>query len=286
MKAKEKLVNKVKHLWQRAGLPAFLHHFGPKKFFSAELLLGLAVRELHCQTYRRTAQFLDEYYNIQLHWTTLQKAAARLPLWILQELLRVTAPAFCYTAAIDASGYARRNPSEHYLNRIDGKRPAVPVKLSIMVDTDSRRVLAARARVRPVHDVRDVLGLVRQSAIRPFAVIMDKGYDCEPLHKRLNRLGIWSIAPTRARCRTGTHRKRLRDAFPVAEYGQRNIVEAVIKSLKQRFGGHVRGHSARTVRAELFIRMILHNLRVYISRLFLHTLVRDIFNRNNSFIPA
>ena len=271
MRKRVRLVNKVKRLWRQASLPAYLHHYGPKKFFSAELLLGLAVRELYRLSYRQAAVFLDEYYNLRLHWTTLQKAVARLPLWILQNLLRVTAPVFCYAAAIDGTGYTRRNPSEHYLKRIDGGRPQIPVKLSIMIDCDSRRVLSARARVRHAHDVKDVLGLVKQSAIRPFVVIMDKGYDCEPLHKRLDRLGIWSIAPTRARCRTGTHRKRLRDAFPVAEYGQRNIVEAVIKSIKQRFGGHVRGHSARTIRAELFIRMILHNLRLYINRLFLHT---------------
>ena len=226
------------------------------------------MRELHCRTYRRTARFLDDYYDIQIHWTTLQKAAKRLPLFILQELLRTTAPDFCYLAAIDASGYSRRNPSEHYLRRIDGQRPAVPVKLSIMVDTDSRRVLSARARVRPVHDTRDVPGLIRQSALRPYAIVMDKGYDSEPLHKRLDRLSIWSIAPTRKRCRKGFHRKKLRDAFPEGEYGQRNIVEAVFKSLKQRFGGHVRGRSARTIRAELFVRLILHNISAFLRDFF------------------
>ena len=203
----------------------------------------------------------------------------RLPLWILQEILRKTAPLFCYTAAIDGSGYTRCNPSEHYLNRIDGQRPRVPVKLSIVVDTDSRRVLAARTRVQPVHDVRDVIGLVRQSAIRPLSIVMDKGYDSEPLHERLDTLGIWSIAPTRKGCRRGMHRKRLRDAFPEGEYRQRNIVEAVFKSLKQRYGGHVRGRSARTIRAEIFVRLILYNITAQIQRLFLRTL-----NDHHSFI--
>ena len=254
-----------------AGVQRYFHRRGPKWYTTAQLVLGLAVREAYRLSYRESARFLDEYYNLSVHWTTLQKAAARLPAWFWHRVLRLTAPVESMLAAIDATGYACRNPSEHYLRRIDGVRPAVPVKLSVLVDTDSRRVLAARVRLRPAGDVRDVHGLVQRSHTRPWSIVMDKGYDSEPLHEWLDSRGIWSISPPRKGAVRGAHRLQLRDAMPEAEYGQRNMVEAVFKSLKGRFGGHVRARKACTVRAELMLRLIIHNIRTTILTYFLHT---------------
>jgi transposase len=98
---------------------------------------------------------------------------------------------------------------------------------------------------------------------------MDKGYDSEPLHEWLDDNGVWSIAPVRRGCQHGVHRLRLRDALPEAEYAQRNIVESVFSSIKQRFGGHVSGRTARTIRAELLLRLTIYNMIVSMLRLFL-----------------
>jgi len=87
-----------------------------------------------------------------------------------------------------------------------------------------------------------------------------KGISCEPLREWLDERGVWSIAPVRKGCRRGRHRLRLRDHFPEQEYGQRNIVEAVFKRLKALYSGYGRGRSARTIRAELFLRLILNNI--------------------------
>ncbi|MFH1400002.1 MAG: transposase [Nanoarchaeota archaeon] len=173
MTTKRRLFNKIRAHLRAAGVPRYIQRQGVMWYTTAELVLGLAVREAYRLSYRRAAAFLDEYYGLRLHWTTLQKAAARLPTWFWHHVLRATAPGFSPVAAVDGTGYARACPSEHYL-----------------------------------------------------------------------------------------HRKRLRDDFPKDEYGQRNIVEAVFHSLKARFGGHVRGRSARTVRAEIMMRLILHNIRV------------------------
>jgi hypothetical protein len=238
-------------------------------------MLGLAVRAVWARSYRDAARFLDEHYRIVVHWTTLQKFAARLPAAFWHALLRATAGITSMLAAIDATGFSRSHPSAHYLHRIDGAIPAVPIKLSVLVDTDSRRVLAARMRVTPAHETRDVLGLCRRAARPPLAVVMDKAYDSEPLLEQLDRVGIWGIAPPRVRCRVGRHRIQLRDAFPDGEYAQRNIVESIFSKLKQRFGGHVSGQTARTVRAELFLRLALHNMEATLYRLFLQTLYRQ-----------
>ena len=207
-----RLLKKITTHLRAARVPRYAHRRGPRRYTTAELVLGLAVREAYRLSYRRAAAFLDEYYNLRLYWTMLQKAAARLPAWFWHRVLRASAGIASMLGAIDATGYARTCPSEHYLHRIDSKRPAVPVKLSIPLDTDTRRILAARVRVRPAHDTRDVHGLLRRAATLPLALVMDKGYDSEPLHEWLDQRGVWSIAPTRAGCRYGRHRRQLRDA--------------------------------------------------------------------------
>ena len=263
--------NVSRHL-RSAGVPRYAHRFGPHKFRTAQLVLGLAVREAYRLSFRRAAAFLDEHHQIRMHWTTLQKASARLPVAFWHGLLAASAQVESMLAAVDATGYARSCPSEHYLRRIDGQRPQVPIKLSALVDVKTRKILSARVRVRPAHDVRDVHGLIRRCRKRPWVLVADKGYDSEPLHEWLDEQGVWSIAPPRRGCRHGRHRTRLRDHFPEAEYAERNIVEAVFRRLKALFGGHVRGRTARTVRAELFMRLILNNLILRIQGLFLQTL--------------
>jgi ferredoxin/transposase len=271
MRSNESLRFKVCLHLRRAGAPKWYHHFGPKKFLLADLVLGLSVRALYRLSYPSTSRFLDEYYNLRMHFTTLQKAAARLPLVLWRAVLQATAPQESMAAAIDASGFSPTNPSYHYLRRINGQVPRCPVKTSIMVDIDTRKILSARVRMKPRHDTRDVAGLVRQARAKPWQIVMDKGYDSEPLHEFLDGQGIWSIAPTRARCQSGLHRRALRDSFPDGEYAYRNIVEAVFKSLKTRFGGYVRSRQARTVRAELYVRFIMHNMMVWLTRHFLRT---------------
>ncbi|MDD9953626.1 MAG: transposase [Candidatus Woesearchaeota archaeon] len=269
---KQGLLKKVSQHLRTAGIDRYLHVRGPKWYTTAELVLGLAVRERYKLSYRRAAEFLDEYYGLSLHFTTLQKAAKRLPRWFWQRVLRASAKVESMLAAIDGTGFARSLPSEHYVRRVDGKRPQVPVKLSAMIDIESRLVLSARVRARPAHDTKDVHGLIRRAQHKPWVVTMDKGYDSEPLHEWLDNKGVWSIAPTRKGCRRGQHRKQLRDAFPQTYYDQRPIIESVFRSVKARYSGHVRGQRAHTVHAEVMMRLILHNIRVVLTRYFLLTL--------------
>ena len=256
----------VKHL-EKSGVRKYIHKFGPKKFQTSQLVLGLVLREKYKMTYRDTSEFLQEYYDLKMHWTTLQKACNRLPLCLWQKLLQSTIPEFCFLAAIDGTGYSRTNPSAHYLRRIDGKTPSIPIKLSIMIDVDTRKVLSARIRTKPRHEILDVPSLIRQSKIKPWTVLMDKGYDSQPLHEYLDKQGIWSVSPTRKGCAHGRHRKLLHDKFPEHIYNQRNVIESVFKTLKTKYLGHVHAHTARTCRAAIFIRLFLHNLRLSISRI-------------------
>lgn len=271
MRKQTKLQYKLNEHLRRSGAPTWYHHFGPKKFLLADLVLGLAVMCNYRLSYRRASSFLDEYYGLSMHWTTLQKAARRLPLKLWQAVLASTAPEESYQAAVDATGFSPNNPSYHYLHRIDGKIPKSSVKTSILVDVDTRKVMSVRVRMKPRHDSRDVAGLIRHAKAKPWQIVMDKGYDNDKLHAFLDEKNIWSIAPTKKNCQTGRFRLGLRDAFPEGEYRYRNIVESVYRSVKTLFGGSVRSQQARTVRAELFMKFIMHNLKSALHALFLQT---------------
>ena len=65
-----------------------------------------------------------------------------------------------YLVAIDGTGLSRTNPSYHYLKRINGGMPKVPVKLSSSFDTRKKKFCAAKVRVLKAHDIKDAKSLI------------------------------------------------------------------------------------------------------------------------------
>jgi len=261
MKKENKLINKVKHLIGKAGFPKWLHHMGPKKFLFWQLALGLLIKETFRLSYRRAMKFLNEFYNINLHWTTLQKFRKRLPLSVWQELLAFTIEEPIEVAAIDGTSLQRYNPSEHYIKRIDRKKPIhTPIFLNAMVDVVRRKFISIRHHAKRAGEVPDVPYLVKQSMQEIELILMDKAYDSEKLHRFLREKGIFSVAPVKKNWAKGQLRKQLRDCFDYALYWQRNLVECLFSALKRLFGNHLSGLTARTQRAELYMRLIAYNL--------------------------
>ena len=261
MKKKNKLINKVKRLLRRVGCPRWLHHFGPKKFVSWQLILGLLIKEVFRLSYRRAMRFLDEFYNIKPHWTTLQKFRKRMPLSIWQKLLAHTVEYPIDIAAIDGTSLQRSNPSAHYLKRIDrdGKNQ-VPIFFNAMVDVVRRKFIAVRHHAKRAGEVPDVRYLVDQCKQEIELVLMDKAYDSEKLHRYLRDQGIFSVAPVKKNWARGQLRKQLKDCFDYGLYWQRNLVECLFSALKRLFGNNLRSLSAKTQRAELYMRLIAYNL--------------------------
>lgn len=269
MKKEEKLVNKVKRLLRKIGCPRWLHHFGPKKFVSWQLILGLLVKEVFRLSYRRAMKFLSEFYNIDLHWTTLQKFRKRLPLSLWQKLLAHTVEDPIDIAAIDGTSLQRSNPSAHYLKRIDrDKNISVPIYLNAMVDVVRRKFVSVRHHMRKHGEVPDVKYLVKQSIQDIELILMDKLYDSEKLHRYLRELGIFSVAPVKKNWVRGQLRKQLKDCFDYALYWQRNLVECLFSALKRLFGNNLRSFNARTQRAEIYMRMIAYNLGAILLEIF------------------
>jgi transposase len=262
MKREKRLDSKIRRLFRRAGHPRWFHHMGPKKFETWVFVLGIVVKQVYQLSYRRAMRFLVDYFGIEMHWTTLQKAAKRLPKSLWQSLLAATIQFDkCKVAAVDGTGFTHSGPSYYYLNRIDRDGPVGrPVQAIVMIDIKNRKFLASSFNAKPYHEARFVPRLHKQSRMNPDVLLMDKGFDAEWLHDWLEENGTFSVAPVRKNCRRGKHRKILRDCFDWCLYWQRNIVESLFSALKRLFGGTIKSRHVRTVNAELFCRLIAYNI--------------------------
>ena len=63
-------------------------------------------------------------------------------------------------------------------------------------------------------------------------------------------------------------RKQLKDCFDYALYWQRNLVECLFSALKRLFGSMLLSVSAKTQRAELYMKMIAYNLGAIMFEIF------------------
>lgn len=262
MKKRETLENKALHLWNKAGLPIFFNKYGPKKTPAWRIYLCHLEYTVHAPAWRRAANFMNDYYNESRHWTTWQKAINKWPAYVWDALAQASVDEVpCEIAAIDGTGLSRSNASQYYLHRIDSElKVKRPVQAMVMVDVNRRKFLSWRFRAVPRGETCDVPYLIRHCSITPELVLMDKGFDSDPLHEYLRDKGIWSVAPVRKDCVRGRYRKQLRDCFDYGLYWQRNIVECLIGVVKRLFGSHMRAHTARMQRAEFYSRLIAYNI--------------------------
>ncbi len=269
MDKRNTLKDKAYHLWKVARLPKYLNKYGPKRTPGWVTYLSYLEYITHASAWRRAANFMFDYYSKARHWTSWQKAISKWPMWVWNALSRASAGTdFCEKAAIDGTTMARSNPSQHYLHRIDREETvARPIQEVIMVDIAKWKFLSWRVRIKPRGEKCDVRHLVMKSPTKPELIIMDKGFDSNPLHTWLRNNGIWSIAPVRKGCRRGNYRKQLRDCFDWALYWERNIVECMISAVKRLFGAFVKARTAKMQRAEIFTKFIAYNLGAYCLRL-------------------
>jgi hypothetical protein len=263
MKEKETLQDKAYRLWKAAGLPEFFNTKGPKWTPAWKVYLAYLEYTEHAPAWRRAADFMLEYYNVPRHWTAWQKAIAKWPqsVW---DALRVASVGTtdCEIAAIDGTTLTRSDASQHYLKRIGQEgRIGRPVQEVLLIDVKRRVFLSWRFRATPRGEKCDVPYLIRSSPVWIDGVLMDKGFDSNPLHEYLRNQGIWSVAPVRKGCKRGQYRRQLRDCFDWALYWQRSLVECLISAVKRLYGSHVRARTARMQRAEISMRLIAYNLR-------------------------
>ena len=264
MEKENKLVKKVKRLIRRLGYPRWLHHFGPKKYEFYEHLVALLIR-FNCRlSFRRVNQFMDMIGLRCPSKSALHCTSKKLGSNFWSRILDTTCGT-SYLISIDSTGLARTNPSYHYLKRIDGKVPKIPVKVSIAFDTKKKKFKAARIRVTPAHDMKDATYLVNKSD--PKVLVADKAYDANSLHKYCRQNKIRAHIPIRKKGKPVhgalTARRLAAKKFRIRTYHRREIGESGNGSLKRKYGGCVFAKKARTIRTEVYGRMACHNIFLF-----------------------
>jgi len=271
---KDALINKIKHLLNKANAPRRLHRFGPKLYELWQHVFALFVKAECKLSYRRTTTFLR---NLGFHIatkSTLQRYSKKLLLPFWQKLFSQTIDKVSRIVSADGTGLERTKASEHYIKRIDAKRPFCKgYHLSIIVGEDSK-ILSLRLRQKYCHDMKDIRYLTKRLSNKPCIILMDKGYDCEDLHRYFAKQNIWSIAPVRKNWAKGQFRKQLKDNFPQKLYNKRSRVESVFHAFKQKYGNNVNSKKIVSARSEIYCKAILYNLFLRLIQVLGQTLKR------------
>jgi len=267
MEKENKLVKKVKRLLRRLGCPRWLHHFGPKTYEFYENFVALLIRFFCRLSYRRVKHLLDMLGIICPSKSALHRTSKKLDSAFWSRVLKITC-GNSYLIAIDSTGLSRTNPSYHYLRRIDGKMPKVPVKVSIAFDTRKKKFSAAKIRVTPAHDIKDARFLIRKSM--PNIIVADKGYDANSLHEYCRENGIRAHIPMRNKghpVHSSWNARRLAaKQFKLRTYHRRELCESGNSSLKRKYGSSVSSKKARTIRTEVYGRLACHNIFYWLFR--------------------
>ena len=269
MEKENKLVKKLKRLLRRLGCPRWLHHYGPKKYEFLDHVRALLVRGYCRLSFRRVKELFSLMGIICPKKSALQWTSKKLNASFWQKLLKATS-GVAYLTAVDSTGFSRTNPSYHYLKRIDGKMPKVPVKLSVAFDTAKKKFCSAQIRVLPAHDIRDVKALLKRA--KPRVVVADKAYDARWVHEFCHNLGMRAVIPVRQwgkpRFKNMSLRMKCAKWFNKRVYHRRELVESGFSALKRKFGASVSSKTVRTIRTEVYGRLACHNLFFWFSRLF------------------
>ena len=260
MKKEKRLINKIKRLVRKAGLPRQLHRFGPRKYELWQHLLALLVKQECKLSYRRVSRLLNELGLDVPTYSALAKFAYRMPIEIWQTLLAATASMKVNIAAIDSTGMSRALPSPYYYKRIDKPYPVdIPLKISLAVDTRSKRILAIRSKAKKSHDIKDAEYLVKRFVKFPSKIVADAAYDSEKFYEFLWDNGIVPVVKVRKNAFRGFIRHKVMKAFNKRVYNRKSIVESVFFSMKRKFGASVSSLKIKSQRAEMYCRAIAHN---------------------------
>lgn len=262
MKKEIKLVKKVKRLLKKLRCPRFLHKFGPKTYEFYEHLIALLIRHFCKLSYRRVVKLLDLLGMRCPSKSALQYTSKKLPTFLWNKAIELSSGGMHYIVAIDSTGISRTNPSYHYLRRINGTLPKIPVKLSTAFDTRKKKFCAGKVRVLPAHDIKDIKFLVKQS--KPKIIVADKAYDANWVHEFCVERNVEAHIPLRKwgkpKHKNMSPRMIAAKKFRKKTYNRRSLAETSMFCLKQKYGASVSSKSAKTIKADLYGRMLCHNL--------------------------
>ena len=104
MKRKEiRLIKKLSKLLKQLNCRTYLHHFGPKKYKFKQHVSALLLKEICQLSFRRVSKILSMLGLAVPTYSALCKMRKRIPMWIWEKLLKLTAGMGYKQVAIDGT---------------------------------------------------------------------------------------------------------------------------------------------------------------------------------------
>jgi hypothetical protein len=282
----------------KEALPPYGHRFSPKVFTQPQLFACLVLKEFFKTDYRGIVAILADTPSLRdaiglakiPHWTTLQKASARLlrqaPAQALLDATLVRARprgrnrqrrARVKRSAVDSSGFEAHHCSHYFVRRrAKGPKDRQTVlykrfpKLALLADCSTHLVLAAIAQRGPGPDITHIDQIVCQAypRVRMETLLADAGYDGEWVHRVMRQdLGIRSLIPPKIgrpthKAPVGYYRRLMSQRLHLSRYGQRWQVETTFSMIKRRLGSAVNARSYWSQGRALMLKVLAHNVLI------------------------
>jgi len=270
-----KMCKTLLNIITRCRIPRYLHPKSNHVYSVWIHLILLAIRQYESKSYRRFTEFLEECVGIQEylglsaipHFTTLQKAAARLDRNLLHKMLQefiLYKKVRLVLAGIDGSGFSYSTASYYYTKKIQLRRGFL--KVVVCADMNSQLVCTVMIHHNMQHDNPDFLPLLQKTNnIIPVDIVLgDMGFDDENNHIGAKMMNTTAIIPTRyvdvPIYRTmGYHRKEMKRNFPIQLYCQRNKSETIFSVIKRMMSEDITSRNEITQDNEMLFRLIAYN---------------------------
>jgi hypothetical protein len=260
-KREVKLVKKINGLLKQLNCREYLHHFGPKKYKLIQHLFALLMMQVCRLSFRRVSNLLMMLGFIIPTYSALCKSRKRIPLFLWNSALKLTAGIRHKRVAIDSTGFSKTNPSFHYIKRVDRKIPTRSyIKQSTLFDIEKKKIIDIRIRSKPRHDCKDAEYLIKRNHFEE--LFGDSSYDAEFIHELCFELGIKTIIKPRKNVKRGFYRKKQNKNYSEEKYHQRSLIESGQGGEKRRYGGFIFAKDIRAIRAEAHCKAIAYNLRL------------------------
>jgi IS5 family transposase len=229
-------------------LPPYSSKFSKRTFTQPQLVTLYCLKLKLRATYRELIDWLEEMPRLQEalglqrlpHFTTVQKAFARLSATIWRVLHRVSASLLASSeeegrvAALDASGWDRHYASRYYTQRVKLKIRAL--KTTLLVETHTQAILDLHLTTTWRHDTQIGPRLTARNLEHFETLVADKGYDDRGHRQRLRRAGKRPLIKHRE---FASYDKGANARMDRALYHRRSLVETVISVLKRKYGAGV-----------------------------------------------
>ncbi len=270
------MISVMRQILKKMRVPLFLHSKSKHTFSVHQHILMLVLRQYESKSYESFVQWLavssEIVVMLQLktipHFTTLQKAAARLGEILLHtaigRFIGIVSPGKIFAGA-DATGFEDTHRTPYYSYRCNLRHSFT--KMSAGSDVKSQLVCAVVIQHHPVsHNSKHFPKLFSKmkSVCKMKIMVLDKGYDSESIHCIIRDNKTKSIIPVRDMTalisRTkGKYRKSMKRGFDETQYSQRNKCETVFSVIKRKFGSHTKSHCDTMKTKELLYRVLAYN---------------------------